>query len=94
LDLGERDAGLGVYQGAQQILMRLEDWTAMTADALWSDRAGLAQPPHELHSSRGADLVANSRLTDRAAFLNSPDNAPAQVLGQRCGHGEPLCSRP
>jgi len=24
LDLGQRDAGLGVHQGAQQILMRLE----------------------------------------------------------------------
>ena len=49
LDLGERDAGLGVHEGSQQILMRLEHRTAMTADPLWHYRAGLAQPPHQLH---------------------------------------------
>jgi hypothetical protein len=64
LDLGQRDAGLGVHQGSEQTLMRFEHRTTMAADALWGDRAGLAQPPHELHGSRRADLITSGRLTD------------------------------
>jgi hypothetical protein len=94
LDLGQRDAGLGVHQGAQQLLMRLEHRTTMAADALWGDRTRLPQPPHELHGGRGTDLITSGRLADRTALLNGTHDAPAQVLGQRCGHGEPLCSRP
>jgi hypothetical protein len=94
LDLGQRDAGLGLHQGAEQILMRLEHWTTMAADPIRPDRAGLAQAAHELDGSRGTDLIADSSLADGTPPLNSPYNAPAQVLGQRCGHGEPLCSRP
>jgi hypothetical protein len=33
LDLAERDAGLALHQGAEQILMRLEHRTTMAADA-------------------------------------------------------------
>jgi hypothetical protein len=94
VDLGKRNAGLGIDQRSQQFLMRLEYGTAMAADALWDHRACLAQPPHQLHGGRGTDLIADSRLADRAALLNGANDAPAQVLGQRCGHGEPLCSRP
>jgi hypothetical protein len=50
LDLRQRDAGLRLHQGSEQFLMRLEHGTAMAAGPLWFDRAGLAQPPHELHS--------------------------------------------
>ena len=49
LDLGQREAGLGVHQGAEQILMRLEHRTTMAANAGWHGRPGLAQPPHQLH---------------------------------------------
>ena len=45
-DFRQRDAGLGVHQGAQQILMWLKHWATVPADALWRHRAGLAQPPH------------------------------------------------
>jgi len=81
LDLGQRDAGLGVHQGAQQLLMRLEHRTTVTADALWGDRAGLAQSPHQLHGGRGTDLVTSGRLADRTTPLNGTHDAPAQVLG-------------
>jgi hypothetical protein len=37
LDLGQRDAGLVLYQGAEQILIRLEHWATMAADAVWGD---------------------------------------------------------
>jgi hypothetical protein len=32
LDLGERDTGLGLHQGAEQILMRLEHRTTMASN--------------------------------------------------------------
>lgn len=80
LDLEERDAGLGVHQGSQQILMRLEHRTTMAANSVWLRGAGLAQPPHELQGRGGAHFVTSGSLTDRAALLNGTHNAPAQVL--------------
>jgi hypothetical protein len=41
LDLGQRDAGFGLHQGSQQILMRLEHRATVAADTLWHHRAGL-----------------------------------------------------
>jgi hypothetical protein len=49
LDLGQCDAGLGLHEGAEQILMRLEHRTTMAANAGWHGGPGLAQPPHQLH---------------------------------------------
>jgi len=35
LDLGQRDAGFGVHQGAQQILMRLEHRAEIASNPIW-----------------------------------------------------------
>lgn len=42
LDLGERNAGLGLHQGSEQILMRLEHRATMATNPIRPDRAGLA----------------------------------------------------
>jgi hypothetical protein len=35
LDLGQRDAGLGVHQGSQQILVGLEHRAEMASNPVW-----------------------------------------------------------
>jgi hypothetical protein len=77
LDLSQRDARLRVHHGPQQILRRFEHRAAMAADALWHDRARLVQPPHELHGSRGTNLIASASLADRADLPKGAYNSPA-----------------
>src|SRR3954447_2604086 len=74
--------------------MGLQQGAAVAADLPWRGAAGLAHTPHQLDGCRGADLKALSRLPSRTARLNRADNPATQILGQRCCHREPHCSRP
>jgi hypothetical protein len=52
----------------------------MPTNPIRGKRASPAYPLHQLHGSRGTDLVTGGSLTDRAALLNSPGNPPAKIL--------------
>jgi len=64
LQLGQRDGGLGLDKGPEQILVRLQNRTAVSADPAGRHRSGLAHPPHQLHGRGGTDLIAGRRLSD------------------------------
>jgi hypothetical protein len=64
LNLRQRDAGLRGDQAAEQICMRLEHRATMPANPVRGERAGLADPLHQLHGSRRADLVTRGGLAD------------------------------
>ncbi|MFC4174160.1 hypothetical protein ACFOYU_19275 [Microvirga sp. GCM10011540] len=53
---------------------------AMPTNPVRDERASPADPLHQLHGSRRADLVTCGSLADRTALLNGPGNAPAQIL--------------
>jgi hypothetical protein len=89
LQLAQRDGGLGIDKGPEQILVRIQNPTTVAADPARRHRPGLAHPPHQLHGRRRADFIANGGLSDRTATLNRPHNPLAKVLGQRCCHGAP-----
>jgi hypothetical protein len=55
LDLGQRDAGFGLHQGAQQILVRLRHWMTMAPT-----RSGLTEP---VSRSRRMSFTAADGMT-------------------------------
>jgi hypothetical protein len=87
LQLGQRYGGHGLDKRPEQILVRLQNRTAVAADPVRRHRPGLTHPPQKLHGRRRADLIAGGRLSDRTATLDRPHDPLAKVPGQRCCHG-------
>ncbi len=60
--------------------MGFQHRATMPTNPVRDERASPADPLHQLHGRRRADLVTCGSLADRAARLNSPGNTPAQIL--------------